>query len=154
MSKIRSLSKLACVVTLALAPLAVRAEDVTTLKDVVEQVVVKNPEVLSRWHEFKAATENIDVAKGGYRSKVDLSAGLIHGHQDSPELGLPGDYDGNDVKLMLDQMLFDGGFTRNQVKKFDYVQRVRYEELLDTSESVALDAIKAYADVLRYRKLS
>lgn len=122
-----------------------------TLKDAAQEAVLKNPEVLSAWHAYKAATENIDVVKGGYRPKVDLSAGVAEEHRDAP--GYDGAYNRSSLSLVLDQMLFDGFATRHEVAKFNYAQRVAYEQLLDVSESTALEAMRAYTDVLRYRKL-
>lgn len=145
-----SLSALFYVMTLAMAPVAAWAE-VGTLKDAVQQAVLKNPEVLTRWHGFKAATENIDAVKGGYRPTVDLTADIVRERQHSPTI--QDSYTRNAASLILNQMLFDGHFTRNQVAKFNYAQRVRYDELLDTAETTALEAMRAYTDVLRYRKL-
>lgn len=144
------LSVLFCVMTLAMAPVTAWAEG-GTLKDAVQQAVLKNPEVLTRWHGFKAATENIDAVKGGYRPTVDLTADIVRERQHSPTI--QDSYTRNAASLILNQMLFDGHFTRNQVEKFNYAQRVRYDELLDTAETTALEAMRAYTDVLRYRKL-
>ncbi len=55
--------------------------------------------------------------------------------------------------LSLNQMLFDGFATRNEVRRLDKARLVRYYELLDASENVALEAARAYLDVLRYRHL-
>ncbi|WP_165873539.1 TolC family outer membrane protein [Parasulfuritortus cantonensis] len=122
-----------------------------TLKDAAQQAVLNNPEVLARWHAYKAATENIDVIKGRYLPSVDLSAAAGLERRDTPTI--KDSYNRNNVSLILNQMLFDGFATRNEVAKFNYAQRVRYNELLDTSESAALEAMRAYVDVLRYRKL-
>jgi adhesin transport system outer membrane protein len=137
-------------ITLAIATMGAQADGLT-LKDAVQQSVLKNPDVLTRWHAFKAATENIEAVKGGYRPTVDVTADITRERQDSPIIN--GTYTRHDASLILDQMLFDGGFTRNQVKKFNYAQRVRYDELMDASETSALEATRAYTDVLRYRKL-
>ena len=143
-------SILAGAIALSLIPLTAYAA-ATTLKDAAQEAVLKNPEVLTRWHAFKAATEEIDVAKGGYKPKVDVSAGMAWEKQDTPTL--KNTYTRNGVSLILNQMLFDGHATRNEVAKFSYAQRVRYNELLDASENAALEAMRAYTDVLRYRKL-
>jgi adhesin transport system outer membrane protein len=157
MKKNFSLSVLISAMSLAMVSIAAQAEGIT-LKDAVQQAVLKNPDVLTRWHSFKAATENIDAVKGGYKPTVDLTAGISREHQDTPITRTPGssyqqDYTQSSASLVLDQILFDGGFTRNQVEKFNYAQRVRYDELLDASETSALEAVRAYNDVLRYRKL-
>ena len=50
-------------------------------------------------------------------------------------------------------MLFDGMFTANEAKRLGYAKLTRYYELLEVSESAALEAIRAYSDVVRYREL-
>ncbi|NTV94101.1 MAG: TolC family outer membrane protein [Thiobacillus sp.] len=145
-----SLRALVSALALVMSAAAAQAAEVT-LKEAAQEAVLKNPEVLAKWHAYKAATENIDVIKGGYRPKVDLNAGVAAEHRDAP--GYDDSYNRSGVALVLNQMLFDGFATRNEVAKFNYAQRVRYNELLDASESTALEAMRAYVDVLRYRKL-
>lgn len=145
-----SLRVLVSAIALVMSSSVAMAAEVT-LKDAAQEAVLKNPEVLSRWHAFRAATENIDVVKGGYRPKVDLSAGVALERQDTPSIN--DTYTRSGLSLVLNQMLFDGFATRNEVAKFNYAQRVRYNELLDASETTAVEAMRAYTDVLRYRKL-
>lgn len=142
-----------CLALFSAWPSVVYAEEIN-LQQAVQAAVSGNPDVLDRWHAFKAATEGIDVAKGGYKPKLDLTGDLARERQKSPTtFDISESYTRHDASLVLDQLLYDGSFTANQVKKFDYAQRVRYDELLDVSETSALDAMKAYTDVLRYRKL-
>jgi len=56
--------------------------------------------------------------------------------------------------LTLNQMIYDGFATREEVARLAYAKLVRYYEVLDASESTALEAARAYLDVLRYRELS
>jgi adhesin transport system outer membrane protein len=51
-------------------------------------------------------------------------------------------------------MLYDGFATRDEVARLAYGKLVRYYEVLDSSESTALEAARTYLDVLRYRELS
>ena len=48
-------------------------------------------------------------------------------------------------------MLFDGFATSSEVKRLGKAKLVRYFELLDVSENVALEAGRAYLDVVRFR---
>lgn len=125
------------------------------LKDATQEAVLRNPEVVAKWHAFREATESIDVAAGGYLPKVDLSANLKREHLEKP--GTPDridlEYTTRGTSLYLTQMLFDGFATRSEVERFSYAQRVRYFELLQASEAAAQDAAQAYNDVLRYRRL-
>jgi len=137
-------------VALAVSAPALHAAE-TTLKDAAQEAVLKNPEVLARWHAFRAATENVEVVRGGRLPTVDLSANVASESQDTPAIDET--YTRSGVSLVLSQMLFDGYATRNELAKFTYAQRVRYNEMLDASETAALETMRAYTDVLRYRKL-
>jgi adhesin transport system outer membrane protein len=109
--------------------------------------------VTAKWHAYRAADEEIGVARGGYYPRVDLSAGTGRESLKQPPVSSRNDYTRSSVLLSLNQMIFDGFATRNEVRRLDKAKLVRYYELLDASETVALDASRAYLDVLRYRHL-
>ena len=50
-------------------------------------------------------------------------------------------------------MLFDGFSTGNEVSRLNHAAMTRYYEFLDASETSALEAVRAYTDVLRYREM-
>lgn len=135
---------------LALSPLLAQAQALT-LQGAAQKAVLSNPEVLQRWHAYKAAQGERDAAFGGYLPRLDLSANRGRDHRDDPILKK--DYTRNATTLTLTQMLYDGFATRNEVKRFDHALAVRLFELQDASETAALEAARAYIDVLRYRRL-
>lgn len=135
---------------LASIPLLAHAQ-VATLKSAAEKAVLSNPEVLQRWHAYKATEGERDAAFGGYLPRLDLSASKGRDHRDDPLLKK--DYARNATTLTLTQMLYDGFATRNEVKRFDHALVVRLFELQDASETAALEAARAFIDVQRYRKL-
>ena len=138
------------ILCLALSPLLAQAQ-VTTLQSAVQKAVLSNPEVLQRWHAYKAAQGERDAAFGGYLPRLDLSASKGRDHRDDPLLKK--DYTRNSTTLTLTQMLYDGFATRNEVRRFDHALTVRLYELQDASETAALEAARAYIDVQRYRNL-
>lgn len=148
MKKIALASLIAAVALPALAQPPVES----SLKDVAQRAVLQSPEVTSKWHNYRAAEEEIGVARGGYFPRVDLTAGTGREHLRTPSAA-DRDYNRSGYVLSLNQMLFDGFATRNEVRRLDKARLVRYYELLDASENVALEAARAYLDVLRYRKL-
>jgi adhesin transport system outer membrane protein len=123
-----------------------------TLKQVAQRAVLNSPEVTAKWHAYRAADEEIGVARGGYFPRVDLTAGSGRESLRQPSAA-DRDYTRSGVMLSLNQMLFDGFATRNEVRRLDKARIVRYYELLDASETTALEAGRAYLDVLRYRHL-
>lgn len=136
---------------LAQVPTAV-APAQATLKDVAQRAVLNSPEVTSKWHSYRAADEEIGVARGGYFPRVDLTAGSGRESLRTPSAA-DRDYNRSGYVLSLNQMLFDGFATRNEVRRLDKARLVRYYELLEASENVALESARAYLDVLRYRRL-
>jgi adhesin transport system outer membrane protein len=137
---------------LAVASGHAAAADPVTLKEAVQQAILQSPEVTARWHAFKAANEEIDVARGGYFPSVDLSAGIGRERlkiDPNPATS----YTRRGYRLTLTQMLFDGFATSSEVSRLGKAKLVRYYELLDASENTALEAARAYLDVARYRAL-
>lgn len=125
-----------------------------TVKEAAQEAVLHNPEVQNRWNLFKSATEQMETAKSGYLPTIDGSAGISrHWRRYDDVSRVDRDYTSRGLSLYLRQMLYEGFFTPSEVKRLGYAQRVRYFELLEISESVALEASRAYNDVLRYRKL-
>jgi adhesin transport system outer membrane protein len=118
---------------------------------VAQRAVLNSPEVLQRWHAYQAADNEKDAAFGGYLPRVDLTAGTGKENRDDPIMVR--DYSRHSTAITLTQMLYDGFATRNEVKRLDHARQVRYFDLLDASENTALEATRAYIDVLRYRKL-
>ena len=125
------------------------------LVQAVRKAVVSNPEVQARWNGFKAADSERDMARGGYFPQLDLNASSGRESRESPlaPVGGYGTYNFNSTQLALTQMLFDGMFTVNEVKRLGYAKLTRYYELSEATETAALEAVRAYADVLRYREL-
>ena len=123
----------------------------STLKEIAQQAVLNSPEVTAKWHNYKAADEEIGVARGAYLPRVDLTAGSGRESLKQPPLNQKDSYTRTSYLLGLNQMLFDGFATRNEVRRLNKAKLVRYYELLDASENVALEAGRAYLDVMRYR---
>lgn len=123
-----------------------------TLQEAAQNAVLNNPEVLARWHTIKAADGERDVGAGALLPKVDLAAGS--GAERRSAAATTGTrFDRNSASLTITQLLYDGFATRNDIKRLDHARLVRLFEFFDTSESVALEAVRAYYDVLRYREL-
>ncbi len=149
------MKKISSLLLLSALPVLVQAQSTppATLKEVAQRAVLNSPEVTSKWHAYRAADEEIGVARGGYFPRVDLTAGSGRESLKQPPVSSRNDYTRSGVLLSLNQMIFDGFATRNEVRRLDKAKLVRYYELLDASETVALEASRAALDVLRYRQL-
>ncbi len=123
-----------------------------TLKEVAQQAVLNNPEVRARWHAFQEASEEVGAARGAFLPRVDATAGSGREKLDQPSAGLNDKhYTRHGHVFSLNQMLFDGLLTYNEVKRAGRARLVRYFEFLDASENTALEAARAYLDVVRFR---
>ncbi|WP_253742471.1 TolC family outer membrane protein [Halomonas sp. THAF12] len=116
----------------------------------VQEAITTNPEVQAAWQEFQASGHDRRGVWGNYLPSIDANAGV--GREDR-EYDRRGSYDTNYAELTLTQMLYDGFATSNEVDRLGHAQLVRYYELLGASEEVALEAVRAYLDVQRYREL-
>ncbi len=120
----------------------------------VQKAIVSNPEVQARWHNFTGAQAERDAASAGYRPQVDLTLGVGHENQKYPSATTYlNEYNRSNGSLTLTQMLFDGKFTSSEVKRLGYAKLTRYYELLEATENIGLEALRAYADVARYTEL-
>ncbi|MFW5440400.1 MAG: TolC family outer membrane protein [Methylophilaceae bacterium] len=136
-----------------LSPMVVNAEATVTLKEVVEKAIVANPEVQASFHSYKAAVQDQKSAKGGYFPHLDITSNFRNqesvtsniGHTESPD---------RQTQLVLRQMLFDGFATRSEVSRLGHAARVRYYELQDSMQTVALDLTRSYIDIKRYQELT
>lgn len=126
----------------------------TNINEATQHAINTNPEVQARWHEFLASTEAQDVARGGFLPQVDVSAGYGRERQNFRNNQRPDQtYNRRGLTLTLNQMIYDGFATRNEVDRLGYRSRASYYELLDSAEQTSFEAYRAYADVQRFREL-
>lgn len=123
----------------------------TTVQEAAQRAIAANPEVQSSWHNFLAAVEEERVQFSGFLPRVDLEARA--GRSFDREPGTLEDTNYTTATLQLTQLLYDGFFTRNLVRQFERAKLVRYYELLENTERVALEAFRAFEDVQRHREL-
>ncbi len=131
-------------------PSGLSSPGASDLRSEVQQAIGTNPEVQAAWRELQAAGQDRRAAWGHYLPSVDVNAGV--GREDRQHDGR-GSFDTDYAELALSQMLYDGFATASEVSRLDRAELVRYYELLGASEQVALDAVRAYLDVQRYREL-
>ncbi len=141
--------------TLAVFLMGVPEEDFppqnNTLREVVRKAIATSPEVNASWEALNASIHEQDVARGGYFPRLDLSGRT--GYEEYKGLGGDSDFAPAEASVSLNQMLFDGFATRNEVRRLGNEKLASFFELLAESEATALEVVKAYTDILRYREL-
>lgn len=130
------------------------AQTQDALRTAAQKAIQTNPEVTARFNAFRAATNEIDVARGAYFPRVDLNANVGRTRDRIDNRIPPSDTrTTTGVGLTLSQLLWDGLATRHEVGRLDHTRTSRYFEFLDTTEQTALEATRAHYDVLRFRRL-
>ncbi|MDO3384358.1 TolC family outer membrane protein [Gilvimarinus sp. SDUM040013] len=121
-----------------------------TSRDAVLGALESNPEVKSAMHTFEAADYEMRGAKGGYFPSLDISAGTGKARRDYDERD---DYTTNRAEIALTQLLFDGFRVSGEVGRLDEARQVRYLELRDTLDGIALESFAVAEDLVRFREL-
>lgn len=126
------------------------------LKDVVEQTLKNNAEVRMKWHTFRSSVEEQGVARAGFLPTVDMNYAVAREHNKTPTTSgsiSKEDFTRRGYTVAVNQNIFSGFITTNQVKQLDFTSRARYFEYLATAEQQGLEAVRAFMDVVRYSKL-
>lgn len=151
MSRSRIFNIVAVAVTLFMSS-TVYADNLATLQQIIEKTVTRNPEVQARYHNFTAAQQEQLVTRGNLLPQVDLTANYRKQEDVGPNLGNSAIPE-RQTALVLRQMLFDGFATTSEVNRLGHASRVRYYELQSAMQNTALEAVRAYLDIQRYRQL-
>ena len=120
----------------------------------VQKAITVNPEVTARLNAFRAGAAETDVVRGAWRPRVDADAnvgwsrdGFDNRNPGSQNLSRSG------VGVTVRQLLWDGYATRGEVSRLEHLRHARYFEFVDVTEQTALEAARAWYDVLRFRRL-
>ncbi len=141
-------------VALAVMSLASQAQTNSGVADAAQKAIANNPEVTSRLNALKASANEVDVARGAYLPQVNLSANAGREYSQNRRLDPEGTgITRSGVTLSARQVLWDGLTVRKEVERLGHARLTRYFEFLSASEDTALEAVRAYVDVQRYRRL-
>ena len=138
--------------------LPVKAE---TLHDVVEYTITNNPEVRTQADRRTSAEHVIAEAKSGYYPTLDVNAGYGYEYANNPSTRARLESRGHDASSMtreemgfqFRQMLFDGFLTKNEVERTTEATNAEAYGTFGQAELKALDAVKAYLNLLRRMEL-
>jgi adhesin transport system outer membrane protein len=152
----RSMFKKTAIALLVSAAISEAQAAQVTLDEIANKAVQSNPDIVSKWHEFKASVSERDTTWGRNLPTLDALYGTAYQRQKNP-LYTPAEstrsYNNQTSSVTLSQNLFDGFATLNDTRRLEHASLVRFYEMLDLSESTALDAATAYIDVWRHRQL-
>lgn len=118
----------------------------------MQKAVLGSPEVQSKWHAFRAAEGEVGMARGNLLPKLDISTGIGRETLRQPAAD-DLKYRRDGYTVTLSQMVYDGFSSIGDVRRLGKAKLATYFELLDAAENTALEAARAYFDVMRYRHM-
>lgn len=123
-----------------------------TLNQVVETTLATNPQIISGMQTFQAAIAGQQVGAGALRPEVNLQSQIGHDWRaNTPDNASMQSWNRLGYSLQLRQLLYDGNATANSIKQLGFEKLSNYYDVLSTADKVALEAINAYIDVMRFR---
>lgn len=125
-----------------------------SLSEAVDLTIKNNPDVLIDAKRRLATDEEVNQAKGGYRPKIDVTAGV--GAEWSENVSTrPGSEDlwRRESALTLSQMIYDGFGTKSEVQRQEARVKSAAHKVAGTSEEIGLRAVETYLEVVRRQEL-
>lgn len=120
-----------------------------TLTESVERAILTNPQIGAMYKDFQSALEGQNVRRGDLLPEVNAQGwvGREWRHKSSTSWTRRG------YGLDLRQLIFDGFSTLNLVRQLGLEKLGSYFQLMETVDSIALEAAQAHLDVQRYREM-
>jgi len=138
----------------ALLPLRGVAQADDPMADAARKALETNPDVTSRVNALRAGLDAVSVARAGRLPRVDAEATVGRTEDRITTRNPPnGSLTYNGTALSITQLLWDGQALTQQISRLGHEKQTRWFELLDVSEQTALEAVRAYIDVARFRRL-
>ena len=130
-----------------------------TLQEAMQKAVDVHPEIQAAVNARIAADYQVRAAQGGYLPKIDLLGG--YGRESSDNTSTRAASNSHDWKTLnrgessirLQQNLFQGFGTENEVGRQQATANSRGYALLNTTERTALTVAQVYLDVLTRREM-
>jgi outer membrane protein, adhesin transport system len=137
-----------------LLPLGGRAQSDDPMAQAARRALESNPDVAARVNALRASLDAIGIARAGRLPQLDAEA-TIGRVEDRFAARTPatGSIDHNGVALSITQLLWDGQALTHLISRLDHDRQTRWFELLDVTEQTSLEAVRAYLDVTRFRRL-
>lgn len=142
---------LALLATAAITPGTALAE---SIQGALAKAYENNSQLNSARAGLRAADERVPLAKSGWRPRITGTSGIVNS---SNSTGGPGTGLGRTsvtFGIEINQSLFDGFQTRNNVQAAEAGVRAERQNLRNTEQNVLFDTAQAYMDVLQNRQIA
>jgi outer membrane protein len=133
----------------ALSPAVASAE---TLFGALSKAYQLNSTLNSSRAGVRVTDENVPIAKSGYRPTIGANGSIDY--TSSERTGGSARLTTGSFGVQINQMLFDGFQTRNNVRAAEAQVRASVETLRNDEQNTLFDAASAYMDVIRDRQIA
>jgi outer membrane protein len=125
--------------------------DAETLREALAIAYQTNPRLDAERARLRSTDEDVPRAKSGFRPRASLDADIGRQQITTKPTTAATQTDGNTwgYTVRAEQSLFSGLRTTNAVREAEAGVRVGREQLRNVEQQVLLEAVTAYADVLR-----
>jgi outer membrane protein len=121
-----------------------------TLHEALAAAYKYNPRIDAERARLRATDEEVARANSGFRPSISGAADITHDWQKSRPAGATdGSNTSKGYSVGVSQSLFNGFRTVNAVNEAEAIVRAGRETLRDTEQSVLLEAVTAFMDVVR-----
>jgi adhesin transport system outer membrane protein len=127
-----------------------------TLQEVVDYTVHNSPDVKANVSERRSVEAEIEQARAGYYPRLDMDVGNGYLFKNSPftrQRGGSVNLNRREFGIALDQMIFDGFLSKNEVRRHTARANSRAHSVHAQAEIESLGAVRAYLNVQRLEKL-
>ncbi|PAQ01541.1 TolC family outer membrane protein [Mesorhizobium mediterraneum] len=135
----------------ALSPLAASAE---TILGALSKAYQNNSSLNSARAGVRVTDEGVAIAKSGWRPTITGSASIDYSSSRNTRLNQSVNLTTGNFGVQIDQTLFDGFQTKNNVAAAESRVRASVESLRNTEENILFNAASAYMDVIRDRQVA
>ncbi|TIO11064.1 TolC family outer membrane protein [Mesorhizobium sp.] len=141
----------------ALSPVAASAE---TILGALSKAYQNNSSLNSARAGVRVTDEGVAIAKSGWRptitgsADIDYSSSHFDARSNVPGLNRSFALTTGNFGVQIDQTLFDGFQTKNNVAAAESRVRASVESLRNTEENILFNAASAYMDVIRDRQVA
>jgi len=150
-TKLANKTVLAAFCSLAFLPLSVNSQ---SLEQAVAHTLDTHPEIRAAFTRFKYNEKQVDQAKSGYLPTLDVTGGIGYEYTDSPSTADdPQNLTRQELGISLQQNLFKGFQTTNEVDRTKYATNAEQWRLQSLAEDIALEVTKVYVEMIRTEKL-
>jgi len=124
------------------------------MTEIVVDSVSAHPQVKEKIHVYRQVVSDQRIAAGGWLPSVDLEASTGRFDRSSTVTNNQSqDFDSTTYELSVTQNLFNGFDTTYQIEQADARARAALFDVIDTADNIALQAVQAYLEVIKQRRL-